>query len=79
VNVAEDARLAAIAASHPFPLVFSAEQGVLPASELTFHEREFQRLLAELQQAPATSPLPDVLPAEVARELHDFLVRVRLA
>jgi uncharacterized protein len=55
------------------------EQGVLAASELAFHEREFQRLMALLQQVPSTSPLPEVLPAEVARDLHDFLVRVRLA
>ncbi|MBL8752783.1 MAG: nucleotidyltransferase domain-containing protein [Planctomycetes bacterium] len=55
-----------------------AEQGVLAASELAFHEREFQRLLALLQAAPATSPLPEVLPTAVARDLHDFLVRVRL-
>jgi predicted nucleotidyltransferase len=55
-----------------------AEQGTLAASELAFHAREFQRLLGELQQAPATSPLPEVLPTSVARDLHDFLVRVRL-
>ena len=55
-----------------------AEQGVLAASEIQFHAREFQRLLGELQQAPATSPLPELLPTAVARDRHDVLVRVRL-
>ncbi len=56
-----------------------AEQGAMAAAELPFHQREYERLLARLREAPATSPLPADLPDEVAKELHDFLVRVRLA
>jgi predicted nucleotidyltransferase len=56
-----------------------AEQGTLDAAEIPFHANEHARLLAELRAAPASSPLPDTLPDGVARDLHDFLVRVRLA
>jgi predicted nucleotidyltransferase len=31
------------------------EQGVLPAAELPFHQREYERLLAELHAAPAAA------------------------
>ena len=55
-----------------------AEQGVMAAAELPFHQREFERLVGELRAAAATSPLPTRLPVEVERALHDFLVRVRL-
>ncbi|MCC7065914.1 MAG: nucleotidyltransferase domain-containing protein [Planctomycetes bacterium] len=54
-----------------------AEQGVLPAGDLGFHEREFERLLGELQAAAGASSLPQN--AEVGPLLHDFLLRVRLA
>ena len=56
-----------------------AEQGTLDAAELPFHRQQFERLLAELKQAPASSPLPVSLPNEVAEALHDVLVRVRLS
>ena len=55
-----------------------AEQGVLDASDAAFHRGEYERLLAELDSAASASPLPAELPPAVARELHDFLVRVRL-
>lgn len=55
-----------------------AEQVVLPAADLAFHAREYERLLAELREAPQHSPLPAALSPEVERDLHDFLVRVRL-
>lgn len=55
-----------------------AEQGVLPAADLPFHAREYERLLGELREAPQHSPLPASLSPEVERDLHDFLVRVRL-
>lgn len=55
-----------------------AEQGVIEAADLAFHEREYERLLGVLRSAPATSPLPASLDPSVERDLHDFLVRVRL-
>lgn len=55
-----------------------AEQGTLDPQAMPLHAREYERLLAELRQAPAVSPLPPSLPADVERDLHDFLVRVRL-
>lgn len=54
-----------------------AEQGVLPAGDLDFHEREYERLLGELKAAADTSPLPRE--AAVGPDLHEFLLRVRLA
>lgn len=55
-----------------------AEQGALRTADVAWHAREYERLLAELRAAPATSPLPASLAPEVERELHEFLVRVRL-
>lgn len=54
-----------------------AEQGTLDAREVAFHEAEYQRLLAELEAAPATSPLPASLSSDVEEDLHAFLLRVR--
>jgi uncharacterized protein len=56
-----------------------AEQGELAAGEVERHTREYERLLGALDAVPATSPLPQELPATVAAALHDFLVRTRLA
>lgn len=56
-----------------------AEQGTLDAPDLARHAAEYERLVALLRDAPAKSPLPPTLPADVARALHDFLVQVRLA
>ena len=54
-----------------------AEQGLLPAGDLGFHEREYERLLGELKAAADVSPLPRE--AAIGAELHEFLLRVRLA
>lgn len=56
-----------------------AEQGTLAGAETTFHAREYERLMAELRAAPVRSPLPERLPFDVERALHEFLVAVRLA
>lgn len=51
------------------------ERGVLTASDLTFHESEYHRLTAELEQARDASTLPQ---APSARDgLNDLLLRVR--
>ncbi|MFY9342915.1 MAG: nucleotidyltransferase domain-containing protein [Planctomycetota bacterium] len=55
-----------------------AEQGVMTDAELPFHQREYERLLGRLREAPAMSPLPADVPDEVSKGLHEFLVRVRL-
>ncbi len=52
------------------------EKGVLPGADLAFHEAEFTRLLAELDEASATTSLPEAPTAKDA--LSDLLVRVRL-
>jgi predicted nucleotidyltransferase len=52
------------------------EKGVLPAADLPFFEREYERLVGELEQAFARSELPETPTCESA--LHDLLVRVRL-
>ncbi len=53
------------------------EQGALDDADIPFHEREFQRLDAELAAARDASPLPELPTARAA--LNDLLVRLRLA
>lgn len=52
------------------------EQGTLAGADLAFHEREYQRLVAELEAARDASQLPDEPRARVA--LSDLLVRLRV-
>lgn len=56
-----------------------AEKEELRSGDVSFHEREYERLAGEMRAAQKASPLPDELPPEQAVALHDFLVRVRLA
>jgi predicted nucleotidyltransferase len=51
------------------------EQATIAEADLPFHEREYERLTAELEAAREVTDLPD---APTARDaLHDFVVRVR--
>jgi predicted nucleotidyltransferase len=52
------------------------EKGRLEASDLAIHEKEYQRLSAELEQAHAVSQLPETGRATAA--LNDLLVRIRV-
>lgn len=52
------------------------EKGTLDAADAAFHEREYQRLSAELEQAYAASKLPEG--PRATRALNDLLVRIRL-
>lgn len=52
------------------------EQSKLPDADVAFHRREYERLIAELEQASATSRLPET--PQAAPELNDLLVRIRL-
>lgn len=52
------------------------EKGCLEQADLQFHEREYQRLTAELELAYQTSSLPETAGASAA--INDLLVRVRL-
>jgi predicted nucleotidyltransferase len=55
-----------------------AEQSTLNDADLTFYEKEYQRLRTELQTAHDTSLLPES-PSEATRSaLNDLLVRVRM-
>ena len=51
------------------------EQAVLEGDDMSFYEREYQRLRAALETAAAESSLPETPSAKPA--LHDLLVRVR--
>lgn len=53
------------------------EKGKLEAADLAFHQREYERLCRELEQAYTDSRLPEGPSSGAA--LHDLLVRVRLA
>ncbi|QDU57396.1 nucleotidyltransferase domain-containing protein [Aeoliella mucimassa] len=52
------------------------EKGRLETGQLEYYEREYQRLLAELETAMAESPLPEQPTARAT--LDDLLVRLRL-
>jgi len=56
--------------------VGGAEKGRLVQGDAAFHEREFERLRSELEQAFEQCQLPDV--AHGAAALNDLLVRLRL-
>lgn len=52
------------------------EKGTLDAADVAFHEREYQRLTAELERAYAESKLPEH--PRATRAMNDLLVRIRL-
>ncbi|MCP4378154.1 MAG: nucleotidyltransferase domain-containing protein [bacterium] len=52
-----------------------AEKEKLPAADMNFHEKEYLRLIAELEQARNASNLPETTSATEA--LNDLLLRVR--
>lgn len=52
------------------------ERGTLPEAEMQYHEGEYARLRAELEEAGQTSTLPESASARAA--LNDLLVRVRM-
>lgn len=56
--------------------VNGTEKGTLDQDDLSFHEREYERLRAELQVASEQSGLPEQ-PGSAA-ELNDLLIRIRL-
>lgn len=56
--------------------ITGTEKGKLEQSDLAFHKREYERLLGELEQASASSKLPEQ--ARGAEALNDLLVRIRL-
>ncbi len=56
--------------------VAGPETAVLDDTDLEFHRAECQRLQVELEEASATSTLPEEPAARLA--LHDLLVRLRL-
>ncbi len=53
-----------------------AEKGLIEGADLSFHEREYTRLVAELEAARDASALPEAPSGRDA--LHDLLVRLRL-
>jgi hypothetical protein len=52
-----------------------AEKGKLDAADLAFHEREYQRLTAQLEQALQDSSLPEH--SDAGPDLNDLLIRIR--
>ena len=71
----EDARLPCIASL--VQAKQSGERATLDESDIDSHEREFARLLADLESASVATSLPDAPTAGPA--LSDLLVRLRLA
>jgi predicted nucleotidyltransferase len=54
-----------------------AEKETLPSAEVAFHRREYERLVASLEDEAAKSQLPEE--ASCLEGLNDLLVRIRLA
>jgi len=54
-----------------------SERGTLPATDLKFHQREYERLCTALREASQTSALPESPTVQSA--LHDLLLRLRCA
>jgi hypothetical protein len=55
------------------------ERGRLDDADLDLHRREHDRLRADLEAAPATSPLPEGPAPKTKEALDDLLVRLRLS
>jgi len=56
----------------------SGENTSLDDADVAFHQREYERLRAELQSAHDASKLPEVPSNETRRALNDLLLRIRL-
>ena len=54
----------------------NTEKGILPSTDMDFHEREYERLVVELENARDTSTLPEHPAGKEA--LSDLLVQIRL-
>jgi len=54
------------------------EKSKLEDADVTVHEKEYQRLRAELQAAHDASQLPELPSDETRAKLNDLLVRIRL-
>jgi len=56
----------------------TGENTTLTDTDLTFHESEYQRLRAELQEAFEGSELPEIPEDKTRAALNDLLIRIRL-
>jgi hypothetical protein len=53
-----------------------AEKGILPDADLEFYQKEYERLVAELEKEAERTDLPDK--TEAKSDLNDLLIRIRL-
>ncbi len=53
-----------------------AERDILPGADLNFYQKEYERLVAELEKEMQRSDLPDA--ANAKNDLNDLLIRIRL-
>src|SRR5262249_47231683 len=56
----------------------SGENTTLDDADVAFHQREYERLRGNLQEAHNTSPLGEMPSEETRKALNDLLVRVRM-
>jgi predicted nucleotidyltransferase len=59
--------------------VSGVEQATLTDTDIVFHEKEYERLQKELEQASQTSELPESLPDKPRSLLNNLLLRLRFA
>ena len=57
-------------------IVRGAEKGILPDADLEFYQKEYERLVLELEKEMERSVLPETSDAKA--DLNDLLIRLRL-
>lgn len=57
----------------------SGENTTMEDADVTFHQREYERLRGELQASHDCSQLPELPSEETRNALNDLLIRIRLA
>ncbi|HSI82243.1 MAG: nucleotidyltransferase domain-containing protein [Candidatus Methylacidiphilales bacterium] len=55
-----------------------AEQSLLSSADITFHEKEIERLRGDLDVSSERSFLPESAGDDVKKALNDFLIRIRM-
>ncbi len=56
--------------------ISGAEKGTLPDADFEFYQKEYERLVTELEREMERSDLPEM--ADTKSDLNDLLIRIRL-
>jgi hypothetical protein len=58
--------------------IAGSELSTLEDADILFHERQYNKLRAELESAFDTSPLPELLSENARQALNELLIKVRM-